>query len=80
MIEFVHHALHLSFRNILETGVLWKVLSQQPVRILIGTPFPGRIGMSEVKRKLQGSRNLFVLGKLFSMVRGDGKGPVFMRQ
>jgi hypothetical protein len=52
MVEFVHHAFQLDFRDVLKAGILWKILPQQPVGILIGASFPCRIGMSEVEGQI----------------------------
>ena len=52
MIEFLHHTLQLGVSEVLKAGILWKVLSQQPIGILIGAPFPGRVRMGEVEGQI----------------------------
>ena len=49
MIEFLHHSFQMGLSDVLKTGILRKVLSQQPIGIFIGAPFPCGIGMGKVE-------------------------------
>ena len=59
-----------------EIGAVWDVLSDEFVGILDEAFLPGRVGMGEKDFSMQHSGDVFVLGKLCSVVGGNGEDVV----
>ena len=64
----------------LEVMLLWKILSEQTIRVFIGAALPGSIRMSKVEFELEQFSDLFVISKLFAVIGSQGMNLVCHRK
>ena len=69
MIESMHGKCNLLRRDGIETHLLRKELSDQAVHVLVGSAFPGSIGMGKEEVGIKDAGDMFMPGKFLAIVR-----------
>lgn len=68
MVEVMHGDRDVLFGNGIEAHFLWEEFADEAVHVLVGAPFPGRIGVSEEKISIEFLGDSLVLGELSAVV------------
>ena len=72
VIEFVHGSFDFLWGDGCQIPVFREVLSDEPIGILVQSTLPGGIRMREVDPGIKVGRHAFMVGKLATIVIGQG--------
>ena len=78
VVEPVNRLVNVLVTDSAQVGALGKVLTQQPVGVLIESTLPGVVGMCEVHIGIQAVGNEGVLGKLLAIVKCQRQALAFV--
>ena len=77
MIEPILDHGQFPFADIMKFPILGKILSDQAIGMFVEPPFPGMIGIGEVKTAVKFFGDPSVLGELLAVVTGDRMGDLY---
>ena len=77
IIDFLGCFLDFVGAEIFEICLFWEVLSEQAIRIFIGTALPGTVGLGKKDICIQSSGNVLMSAELCSIVECDGMNMFF---
>ena len=72
VIKLILNILNILFGNGIKVCLLWDILSNQAVCIFVCPTFPAVVRRCEIEIDVQCFGNLFMIGKLLSVIGGDG--------